>query len=478
MPAKTRLPASTGFDALKWRCIGPSRGGRVVAVSGDPVNKMVFYFGACAGGIWKTVDGGVFWQCVSDGFMGSAARRLDRGRALGPQRDLCRHRRDGDPPRRLLRRRPVQVDRCRPHLEQCRLEEQQVHRPHLHPPAGSRSRLCRGPGRCVRSQRGARRLSLPGRRQELAEDPAPQRRGGRDRSLHGPHQSAHPVRLDVGSAAQLLEHIERRPGQRAVPQHRRRRHVAGDLAQSRPAGRPAGQDRRVDFSRPRRPRLGAGRGRGRQDRPLPLRRPRRALDPGLGQSRPDAPALVLHARLRRPRPRRHGLRHQSADVEVDRRRHELQRDHHPPRRQSRPVDRPQRSQPHDRGQRRRRPRVVQFRRVVVDDLQSEDGAVLSSRHRQPVSLPRLRHAAGQHLDLRPERCGMGRDHAGRLLLSRHRRERLHRRQSRATTTSSMSAPSARVPAARARCSATITARARSSWSMCGPRNRRASRPRT
>jgi photosystem II stability/assembly factor-like uncharacterized protein len=72
--AKKTVPATpSGFDALKWRCIGPSRGGRVVAVSGDPVNKMVFYFGACAGGIWKTVDGGVFWQCVSDGFMGSAA---------------------------------------------------------------------------------------------------------------------------------------------------------------------------------------------------------------------------------------------------------------------------------------------------------------------------------------------------------------------------------------------------------------------
>ena len=47
-------------------------------------------------------------------------------------------------------------------------------------------------------------------------------------------------------------------------------------------------------------------------------------------------------RLRRPRPRRHGLRHQPADVEVDRRRRELQRSHDPPRRQSRPVDRPQR----------------------------------------------------------------------------------------------------------------------------------------
>jgi len=73
MPPKKSLPASPGFDALKWRCIGPSRGGRVVAVSADPVNKMVFYFGACAGGIWKTEDGGVFWRCVSDGFMGTSA---------------------------------------------------------------------------------------------------------------------------------------------------------------------------------------------------------------------------------------------------------------------------------------------------------------------------------------------------------------------------------------------------------------------
>ena len=63
----------SAYDALKWRCIGPPRGGRVVAVSGDPVNRMVFYFGACAGGIWKTEDGGVFWRCVSDGFMGSSA---------------------------------------------------------------------------------------------------------------------------------------------------------------------------------------------------------------------------------------------------------------------------------------------------------------------------------------------------------------------------------------------------------------------
>src|SRR6516164_279353 len=65
--------AATKLDALKWRCIGPPRGGRVVAVAGDPEDRSVFYFGACAGGVWKTIDGGVYWRCVSDGFLGSAA---------------------------------------------------------------------------------------------------------------------------------------------------------------------------------------------------------------------------------------------------------------------------------------------------------------------------------------------------------------------------------------------------------------------
>ena len=42
------------FQSLKWRCIGPPRGGRVVAVAGQPTEPAVFYFGACAGGVWKT----------------------------------------------------------------------------------------------------------------------------------------------------------------------------------------------------------------------------------------------------------------------------------------------------------------------------------------------------------------------------------------------------------------------------------------
>lgn len=55
------------LQSLRYRCIGPTRGGRVVAVAADPVDPAVFYFGAVAGGIWKSDDGGQFWQCVSDG---------------------------------------------------------------------------------------------------------------------------------------------------------------------------------------------------------------------------------------------------------------------------------------------------------------------------------------------------------------------------------------------------------------------------
>lgn len=73
MAARPQKEEFTWLDALKWRCIGPPRGGRVVAVAGDPSDPMTFYFGACAGGVWKTVDGGVYWRCVSDGFLGSAA---------------------------------------------------------------------------------------------------------------------------------------------------------------------------------------------------------------------------------------------------------------------------------------------------------------------------------------------------------------------------------------------------------------------
>ena len=55
------------FSALQWRCIGPYRGGRALAVAGIPGQADTFYFGAVAGGVWKTTDGGATWVSLTDG---------------------------------------------------------------------------------------------------------------------------------------------------------------------------------------------------------------------------------------------------------------------------------------------------------------------------------------------------------------------------------------------------------------------------
>src|SRR4051794_11043375 len=61
------------LQALQWRCIGPTRGGRVSTVAGDPRNPAVFYFGASGGGVWKTTDAGQYWHNVSDGYVKRAS---------------------------------------------------------------------------------------------------------------------------------------------------------------------------------------------------------------------------------------------------------------------------------------------------------------------------------------------------------------------------------------------------------------------
>ncbi|QBA63153.1 VPS10 domain-containing protein [Muriicola soli] len=56
------------FHGLKWRNIGPFRGGRSVASSGVVGQPMTYYMGSTGGGVWKTTDDGISWSNVSDGF--------------------------------------------------------------------------------------------------------------------------------------------------------------------------------------------------------------------------------------------------------------------------------------------------------------------------------------------------------------------------------------------------------------------------
>jgi photosystem II stability/assembly factor-like uncharacterized protein len=60
-------PDLNSLKELKYRNIGPFRGGRVVAVSGVATQPNVYYFGGTGGGVFKTVDGGARWEPVSDG---------------------------------------------------------------------------------------------------------------------------------------------------------------------------------------------------------------------------------------------------------------------------------------------------------------------------------------------------------------------------------------------------------------------------
>jgi photosystem II stability/assembly factor-like uncharacterized protein len=65
--AESGTRATGPFKDIRWREIGPFRGGRVLAVAGVTSQPQVYYFGATGGGVFKTTDGGATWIPVSDG---------------------------------------------------------------------------------------------------------------------------------------------------------------------------------------------------------------------------------------------------------------------------------------------------------------------------------------------------------------------------------------------------------------------------
>src|ERR1044072_5790782 len=55
------------FNGLRYRLVGPSRGGRVTTVTGVPSQPKTFYMGVASGGLFKTTDSGVTWTPITDG---------------------------------------------------------------------------------------------------------------------------------------------------------------------------------------------------------------------------------------------------------------------------------------------------------------------------------------------------------------------------------------------------------------------------
>jgi photosystem II stability/assembly factor-like uncharacterized protein len=65
-PARCQQFDESLWKGMKYRLIGPFRGGRVLAVTGVAGDANTYYFGAVSGGVWKTTDGGVTWTALTD----------------------------------------------------------------------------------------------------------------------------------------------------------------------------------------------------------------------------------------------------------------------------------------------------------------------------------------------------------------------------------------------------------------------------
>jgi photosystem II stability/assembly factor-like uncharacterized protein len=72
LQAQATLPAVENLDSvfkpMKWRSIGPFRGGRSVAATGVVSDPKTYYMGTTGGGLWKTHNMGISWKNISDGF--------------------------------------------------------------------------------------------------------------------------------------------------------------------------------------------------------------------------------------------------------------------------------------------------------------------------------------------------------------------------------------------------------------------------
>jgi photosystem II stability/assembly factor-like uncharacterized protein len=72
--AQNTVAVDTSFySGFEWRNIGPNRGGRSLGCAGSPSRPNEYYFGATGGGLWKTIDGGNNWTCVTDGQITSSS---------------------------------------------------------------------------------------------------------------------------------------------------------------------------------------------------------------------------------------------------------------------------------------------------------------------------------------------------------------------------------------------------------------------
>ncbi len=238
------------FRGLRWRSIGPARGGRSQAVAGSSSRPLEYYFGATGGGLWKTTDGGVTWQAVSDRFFKTSSVGAV---AIAESNPDVVYVGMGET---QLRGNVIQGDgvykttdagKTWTHLG---LETHAGHRAHPNASNQSRHRLRRRARESVHGDAD---------RGSLQDAPTAARRGTRRSSgttrparlisRCDPTNPGRPLRWAVGSLPHAAFALQRRAGQRPLQVDRRRREL--DRADEKPgtAKTSLGQGRRVGVRR-------------------------------------------------------------------------------------------------------------------------------------------------------------------------------------------------------------------------------------
>ncbi len=67
LPVYSQAPDPSLYNGLRYRLVGPSRGGRVTTVTGVASEPRTFYMGVASGGLFRTLDGGTTWTPLTDG---------------------------------------------------------------------------------------------------------------------------------------------------------------------------------------------------------------------------------------------------------------------------------------------------------------------------------------------------------------------------------------------------------------------------
>ena len=330
-PPALRAQAAAGVDAallagLRWRSIGPARGGRSIAVAGSAAGR----------------------TSTTSARPAAASGRRPTAASPGARSPTASSRRRRSAPSPWPSRTPTSSTSGWA-KSSCAATSSRATASTSRPTAARRGRTWASTRRMVdraasasiptnpdivyvaalgdpvRPEPGARRLQVEGRRQDVGARAVPRRQDRRRRSRRWIRRTptcSTPALWEVVPHAALA--VERRPGQRALQDDRRRHDLDRAHEEPRAAGAALGQDRR---RRSRAPTATASTRIIEADgrRRVPLRRRRRDLE--AGQRRPPAaPARVLlHAHLRRPAGEGHGLRPQHRHLPLDRRRQDAAR---------------------------------------------------------------------------------------------------------------------------------------------------------